>query len=51
MRRRPKTNIDLIEEGVKESRILAAWLKAEVEVAKRKRVCRICGGIIKAGNA
>ena len=50
--RRPKTNADLIEEGVSEERIISAWLKARVrlEAAKRKRVCRICGGVIESGE-
>ena len=49
---KPKTMQDLIEEGVSEARIITAWLKAEVklEIAKRKKICRICGKPIHKGE-
>ena len=53
MRKKPKTNADLIEEGVLEERIISTWLKAKVwvEECKRRTLCRICGQPIEKGRS
>jgi len=52
MKKKPKTNADLIEEGVSEERIAASWLGARVrlEECKRRTLCRICGQPIEKGR-
>jgi len=51
MRKKPKTNADLIEEGVSGERIAASWLGARVrlEECKRRTIYRICGQPIEKG--
>jgi len=48
----PRTNSDLLESGINPEKIKSLWRKAlvEIEIAKRKTICRICGSEIKKGQ-